>query len=829
MQHGLERVEQMGPANMKQQKVTITTEFQRCIDEVENGANVFITGRAGTGKSTLLRLICERQKRRQFAVVAPTGVAALNVDGATIHSHFAFRPGLAAELTKYRPPIQLRTLEMLVIDEVSMAKADLIDMVDLALRRAKNNQQPFGGVQLVFVGDLFQLPPVEGREDSAEQYYATPYFFSSRAFDRAALMTVELSTIFRQKDEHFIAILNAIRDGSVTEQQIEALNSRYVPAFAASEQCESITLAARNAAVNEINERQLEKLPGESAEYAAAHYGEVEKAKFQGLETLRLKRDSQVMMLVNQNGYVNGSLGRIVSLSDNSIRVKIADLDSPVDVERYTWKVFDPTKRNEDREKLEIGSFSQFPLKLAWAVTVHKSQGKTFDNVIFDPRHSSQPGQTYVALSRCTSLKGITLTQPIKIGHVKVSPHVIRFHRTIRIKKSPIDTFNKAFVGIVLTGTDQYRKLAEVAIIRHDSEAQVASCSTMVNPNRDLCEATGSGLAASDMTLCPDISEARSITATMMSGCVPIGFQVSDLFSLSEWSAEDADECVPLNLPISAIDELEGQGRLTKNFASMSATERAEFARDVFNAKPEDERKRILAAPFVLKKYEIDVGSFFLARHSDPLSPDVFSGEILRSLDSKSKCSFIVGCSVGAYSEVHRSNISKAIKHFELSEACCAESAMVLCQMLVQKAQRDQEVTQSEADQIREFINFWKLACDAPRPQSNRKLIELLPGMRVCLTGKSVSSDHPCYGWSKNLVMEKAEPHGLIFLDDVRKGDAPDVVALLDISQESGKANKARKWGIPVLTWKDIVDWATIRDGKCHQVHSQGEVPRIQL
>ncbi|MEJ7591726.1 MAG: AAA family ATPase [Planctomycetaceae bacterium] len=800
---------------MKQQDVTITREFQRCIDDVENGANVFITGRAGTGKSTLLRLICQQQKRRQLAVVAPTGVAALNVDGATIHSYFAFRPGLAAELTKYRPPNHLRALEMLVIDEVSMAKADLVDMVDVALRRAKKNQLPFGGVQLVFVGDLFQLPPVEGREDGAEQYYATPYFFSSRAFDRASLMTVELSTIFRQKDEQFIAILNSIRDGSVTEPQIEALNCRYVPGFAASEECGGITLAARNDAVNEINERQLAILPGESTQYAATTHGEVEKKKFQGLEMLRLKLDAQVMMLVNQHGYVNGSLGRIVSLSDNLISVHIADLDSPVDVERYTWKVFDRTKRNEHHEKLEIGSFSQFPLKLAWAVTVHKSQGKTFDNVIFDPRHSSQPGQTYVALSRCTSLEGITLTQPIKIGHVKVSPHVVRFHRTIGIKKCPIDTFNKAFVGIVVTGTDQYRKLAEVAIIRHDREGQVASCSTMVNPNRDLCEATGSRLAASDMTLCPDISEARSITATMLSGCVPIGFQVSDLFSLSGWSAEDADECVPLNLRINAIDELEGEGRLPKNFACMSAMERAEFARDVFNAKPEDERNRILAAPFVLKKNEIDVGSFFLARNADTLSPDVLSGEILRSLDSKSKCNFIVGCSVGDCSEVHRSNIGKAIKHFELSEAYCAESAMVLRQMLVEKAERDQEVTQSEADQICAFIKFWKLACDPPRPQSNRKLIELLPGMRVCLTGKSVSSDHPCYGWSKNFVVEKAEPHGLIFLDDVRKGDAPDVVALLDISQESAKANKARKWGIPVLTWTDIVDWATIRAGKC--------------
>jgi ATP-dependent DNA helicase PIF1 len=792
--------------SIKTSDVQITGEFQKCIEAVDAGKNVFITGKAGTGKSTLLQLICKQQESKTFAVVAPTGVAALNVDGMTVHRCFAFRPGLTTELTRYRPPKHLQDLDMLVIDEVSMAKADLIDMVDLALRRAKKKKQPFGGVQLVLVGDLFQLPPVEAHDEKTDDYYATPFFFSSRAINQTSLKTVELTTVFRQKDEHFISILNAIRDGSATQPQLDALNCRHMPDIASSEGVRSITLAARNNKVQEINERQLSLLSGNEMAYQAETEGEVDTAKHRGLEELRLKPDAQVMMLVNQDGYVNGSLGKILSLTDELVTVEIEGLDFPAEIERYSWKTYRATRKNERGEKIEVGSFTQFPLKLAWAVTVHKSQGKTFDNVVFDSSYSSQDGQTYVALSRCTSLEGLTLTRPIGPQHVKVSPHVLRFHRIIQCATAPIDTFAKAFVGVVATGTDQHRKLVEVAIVRHEATKEPVVFSSLINPNRDLCDAAAAGLSASGLTLCPDISQVRKIIALMLSDAVPVGFQVHDLISLSGWSEDEVEEGVPYQLPRSDEDSV---GNLKSPLTAISL---AEAARDAFLAIDDEVRARIDAAPFVLKKRHFDVVTYALPRKGDALAPTGYAADILNNLDSESQATAVVGLSVGKSSERQRAELNGVIERLRVDRNDCIESAKKLYKLLVDKANHDEEITQSEADQIKGLVDTWKLSCESPKPQNNRKCVELRAGMRVCLTGKAAAESHPCHGWEKSFVKGKAEPHGLVFIDKVNKGDAPDIVALLDISQESNKAKKARKWDIPVVTWKDIVDWATDQD-----------------
>lgn len=796
---------------MNDTKIQLTDEFKRTLDAVQNGENVFITGKAGTGKSTLLRMICEQQDSKQHAIVAPTGVAALNVDGETIHKCFAFRLELTAELRKYRPPKHLKDLEMLVVDEVSMAKADLVDMMDTSLRRAKKNGLPFGGVQLVLVGDLFQLPPVQPRDDATEDYYATPFFFSSRAFSRTPLTTIELTNVFRQKDERFIALLNAVRDGSITKTALDELNGRVEPDIDPAIPRNCITLAARNAKVNEINEHQLSILPGEEVVYRGEQEGEADAQKHKDLKELTLKPGAQVMMLVNQHGYVNGSLGKVLSLSDDAITVDVEGLDDPVDVWRYKWRVFDPTRKDREGNKIEVGSFTQFPMKLAWAVTVHKSQGKTFNQVVFDSAYSSNPGQTYVALSRCTSIEGLVLTQPIKPLHVKVSPHVLRFHRRVQCHAAPIDSLPKAFVGIVTTGNDQYRKLAEVAVIRHEDGKSPVTLSTVINPHRDLCDATRSGLAASEMTLCPDIAEARGIISLMLSGAVPVGYCVDDLLELSGWSDDQVKEGVPFNLPLGE-NHFQTAPNQTTSHLSPDATTLAEAARDDFFALDDETKENICASPFLIRCDEIDDGSYIFPRPLGTAVSLTGLSDLAQNLSCNSKATLVVGLSVGHVAEKRSVYVKNALAELGLRRQDCVCPALELFEALLLKAAHDEEITHAEAAELASFVEIWQLPCEAPKAVNNRDRVEIRSGMRVCLTGKTASINHPCHGWRKGDVKEKAEPHGLEFTDKVTKGDQPDIVALLDISQESNKAKAARKWGIPVVTWKDIVDWTERRN-----------------
>ena len=788
--------------------IQLTDEFERCLRAVANGENVFITGKAGTGKSTVLRLICGQQDSKRHAIVAPTGVAALNVDGDTIHKCFAFRPELTAELRRYRPPKYLTDLEMLVIDEVSMAKADLVDMVDTSLRRAKKNERPFGGVQLVLVGDLFQLPPVEADDDSPVDYYATPFFFSSKAIGRTPLTTIELTSVFRQKDERFILILNAIRDGTVTEAALEELNRRVDPDVDASTENNSITLAARNAKVNEINKHRLAILPDPETVYLGEQEGEVDANKYGELRELRVKPGAQVMMLVNQHGYVNGSVGKIQSLSDHVISVEIEGLDDVIEVQRYRWRIFDPTRKDDQGNRVEVGAFCQFPMKLAWAVTVHKSQGKTFNRVIFDSSYSNQPGQTYVALSRCTSLEGLVLTNAIKLSHVKVSPHVLRFHRRVLCKTDPIDSYPKAFVGIVTTGNDRYRKLAEIAVIRHEVGKQPVAVSTLINPHRDLCDATFAGLAASEMTLCPGIAEARGIVAMMLSRAVLVGFRVDDLLELSDWKEDEFTEGVPYILPLTS-SQLQAEGDpAASSLKSLDAMTLAQDARDTFYSLDDDAVASVHAAPFLKHTDELESGSYIFPRPLvDPPSLSDL-GDLMSSIPLSTRASLAVAFSVGQVNKDRSAWVEELLEAFRVSRVDCEDFALRLFDSLVAKAEADDEITQAESVELESYIEVWGLSRTPPRAINNRAHVEIRTGMRVCLTGKTVSVNHPCHGWSKGDVMAKATPRGLEFTENVTKKNGPDIVALLDISQESNKAEKARKWGIPIVTWKDIVDWA---------------------
>ena len=425
----------------------------------KSSANVFLTGKAGTGKSTFLEYFREHTKKK-IVVLAPTGVAALNVKGQTIHSFFNFKPDTTLEsietirLSKNKREI-LEKVDTIVIDEISMVRADLLDCVDASLRLHGGNEKlPFGGVQMVFIGDLFQLPPVVRPNERSifETVYQSPYFFDAKAFKDFPMEFIELYKNYRQKDEIFVGLLNAIRTNSIKEEQLNILNTRFVSNFQEDPTRFYIYLTTTNDLAHQLNYEKLHAISDELFTFEADHSGNFEEKNFPTQEELELKVGAQVMLLNNDQAkrWVNGSIGKVVAVEEargmeTNIRVELTD-GARVDVTPYSWEIFN-FFFNEDTQKIDseiVGSFRQYPLKLAWAVTIHKSQGKTFDQVMIDlGRGSFSHGQTYVALSRCRSLEGIFLKRPIARRDIlmdrRIPEFLIEYQYKIAGQKFPLE------------------------------------------------------------------------------------------------------------------------------------------------------------------------------------------------------------------------------------------------------------------------------------------------------------------------------------------------------------------------------------------------------
>ncbi len=427
------------------QPLELNADFQYALDAIEKeGRNLFVTGRAGTGKSTLLQLF-RQVTRKKIAVLAPTGVAALNVRGQTIHSFFGFPPRMfpRQEIKKRRDRRLYNNLEVLVIDEISMVRADLVDHMDYFLRINREDPRPFGGLQVVFFGDLFQLPPVVAAHAEAaifRQQYATPYFFSSRLFQEGFRMEMtELSKVYRQEQRHFLRLLDAVRLNEVDYEVLEDLNARHLPGFEPQEFY--ITLCSRNAKADAINRSELEKIPLQEHKYLASISGDFNPALYPTDPALRLKLNAQVMLLKNdpEKQFVNGTIGKVVKLERDSVTVLVDENEGErryVEVKPMDWEVLRYRLDPGDPEKIEtevIGAFSQVPLRLAWAVTIHKAQGKTFEKVIIDMEGGAfEHGQTYVALSRCRTLEGIVLRHRLRPSDIRTDERVVEFYRLMQ-------------------------------------------------------------------------------------------------------------------------------------------------------------------------------------------------------------------------------------------------------------------------------------------------------------------------------------------------------------------------------------------------------------
>ena len=423
----------------------------------QTNRTIFLTGKAGTGKTTLLRKIVQTTQKNTV-IVAPTGIAALNAGGVTIHSFFqlpfgAFIPTTHSptsdsyvkhenkttlkrhfKMNKRRIAI-IRNLELLIIDEVSMLRADLLDAIDFMLKFVRRNNEPFGGIQVLFIGDLLQLPPVVKNDEWSilSSYYNGIYFFNSQILSAFPPLVIELTTIFRQKDDEFIELLNNLRNNRFTEQNIALLNSKVINDPQCFDKSGCITLSTHNAKADEINAKELLKLTSKTVEYSAEITGDFPEHIFPLDQQLELKVGAQVMFVKNDSGlekkYYNGKIGTIEFLSEYEVIVYFTEEKKKITVDKYEWSNIKYNLNEATQEITEevIGTFVQYPLKLAWAITVHKSQGLTFDKAILDVNDVFAPGQAYVAFSRLRSLDGLKLLRPIENRSISMDQQVKDF------------------------------------------------------------------------------------------------------------------------------------------------------------------------------------------------------------------------------------------------------------------------------------------------------------------------------------------------------------------------------------------------------------------
>lgn len=417
-----------------------TPQFTQALSKMESGkAFVFVTGRAGTGKSTLLKHFVQNTKLNT-PVLAPTGVAALNVDGETIHRFFKIPPAVTPDIARQEALERKNTgiyrkINVLVIDEISMVRADLLDSIDAFLRAVRRNHLPFGGVRVIGIGDLYQLPPVVTPDETSafSRFYATPYFFSSKVYNLLSQIGMvdflELEKVYRQKDQKFIDLLNAIRNRTATENDLMKLNARLTYAEPPRD---AIILTPTNAAADAINQARMAELEHQARTFEGLAQGKFSGRDLPTEEMLELKVGARVMCVANdQHGrFVNGSLGWVRGFDQGAAMVELDGKKEPICIETYTWTMFRTkyVKKTDSVEREQIGSFKQLPLRLAWAVTIHKSQGKTFEKVTLDlGRGAFAAGQVYVALSRCTSLEGLSLLKPVTLQQIKLDSSIVQY------------------------------------------------------------------------------------------------------------------------------------------------------------------------------------------------------------------------------------------------------------------------------------------------------------------------------------------------------------------------------------------------------------------
>lgn len=765
-------------------ELTITPEFERALELLHGGSNVFLTGKAGTGKSTLIRRFLAETKRNAITV-APTGIAALNVDGYTIHRLFSFFTGVNEETVRagrYYPgrfAEALQELDTLIVDEVSMVRADLFDAMAAALERfGPKPGEPFGGVQLVLVGDLYQLPPVVTEREAAfiAERYGTPYFFSARAFDRERFPTLELTTVFRQiGDTRLVDLLNAVRDGTLLDEARAELNARTLPDFEPALDEFWLTLATTNRIVGARNRQMLERLTDSPTLIAAELTGETDGFELPAEERLQLAVGAQVMLLNNDqlDRWVNGSIGRIDRISRDAdgpvVRVTLREGRS-VDVRPFTWEITHPVVRDGALEHDVIGTFTQLPMKLAWAITIHKSQGQTLDRVVVDLTGGTfANGQLYVALSRCTSLEGLVLKRDVIPRDLKSDILVRRF---LEAGHTGGQELGRAFLAILQVGNmgDRYRpRPVEIAVVTDDGD----EATTVVNPTSDLFSAQSDfGITTRDVALAPVLSEAWSALSPLLAGRVPTGVDIDVTLGLIDFELKRNDVVVPI--PLGA--ELPAQHLTSEErraLAAPTALDRARALRAITERLAVDSPREL----------ERSHGSAF---------PNLASGR-----------GYLLRRSTGALGHAGPEGFTVG-GHLSAED----DAAQVLADQLAAAWERVVDRDEAVVERLRGVERHFGVSVlpdGFALEQAPAISAILVPGARVCFTGEVLSAEYGAFG--REDMSALARDRGLSISENMTKTKT-DVLVVAERGTQSGKAKKAAQWGKPVLSAEEFLEWA---------------------
>ncbi len=767
--------------------IVMTPELSSALNHLQAGNHAFITGKAGTGKSTLVRLFME-QTSRNVLVAAPTGMAALNVGGLTLHRLFSFRPGVTEAMVRsprYSPAAHrdvLERLDVLVIDEASMVRADLFDAVAAALELyGPRPGERFGGVQLVLVGDVYQLPPVlsPSEQERFEQDYESPYFFSARHFPEGSFPVFELTHVFRQEHgSRFTELLNGVRDGSLTQRSLAELNERVDPGFSPPADEPWMTLTTTNRMADAANRRELAKLKTAALTSEADTVGDLTGFDPPVPHELELRVGAQVMMVVNDplDRWVNGTLGEVVDLGwdkDSEPWAAVATPGGDVFIARpHTWEVLSPVALETGRLSNAVqGTFRQLPMRLAWAITIHKAQGQTLDRAIVDIRGGVfSDGQLYVALSRVRSMEGLVLRRTVLPKDIQVAPSLRRFLRSQRAVGDTggahgggaDDDGGLAFLSMITVG-DAGRgwrpRPLEIAVVTSDGE----QASTLVNPGRDLGDAASTyGIDADMLTLAPDAAQALTALGSRLEGRTVVAANADTVRGLIEFELRRLGvlEHMPLFIDIGG----EAGGYVGGESGALTlARELARTHRGLTPAPTHEDPD-----PWTAWEHTISTG-YLLTR----ASTDRDAAGNLTAAGTESLAFTPAG---GRLTQAHIDHLAARLKGRTLGPAT--------------------------AELKRGIEAEYGVVIPYEAPQAGPALTDILkPGARIAFTG-TITLDGTT--WDRAVFARFIEGRGFVSSANVTK-TRTDLLVLADVNSESGKAKNARKYGTPMASLADFL------------------------